>query len=1323
MPKKVWKVEEFDGGINQKSDSRDIEKHQLVEAFNVDVSNKGMIRLPGNSKILYDSINTNNENVIPTLTESWLFSENAGFDTGWGLFQFNHDFGLTDTYEDANNRQRNGLIGESEFLCINDGPNIHIWCDNGEWDTVEGTGDAWILNAVQLGAANEGKIRPVYYKEGNALRVCDSNFSKESTISTFSSFNVDVLNANDGEDGVVSQLNAIEYDFTTTATNQPISNYIQINNEIKAVISKGTPFPWSLTVLRAQFGTKEGTHSSGDAIYIVNVPKKLIGISHSNSDVNALVRDSRLKNARLYSDTTNTEFTTPSAIKYHGWRECIQSLEPPNNYMMPGLRVYDGKVTGLATSGVVDSDTAGAADESDHHQLLNEPNPEYNTERTNLTLTADSNPEKVLFSIHESKSAEDNVVIGTSTADGGTLGGINTIKLVGNVADDDSFVAKGFTVGKYVMVTGSTDTDGLREIVAIIDNETIQVTGEFDDAEGTGFEIRLEDEIINEDLQNKYVFGMSFLYDGGGSEVQESPIRMGHVHTGLIEHDASMARVTGNWRTGDDLDGDTNLPDTGTPNSWMLKDGQLFFDDSAITDAQSRYLIYEGPNYTITENQYYKISIDVRTMGTSAKLIIYPPGTNASDTTGKIGDGDEDGNNVVINNAGTYLFYAKAGSVHDNIFVAEGKHILDATTGGDIHIDSVQVFKATPEEMTAANAISMKSWQGVPKMFSSFNMGMDLDYRWNPEIIGYKIYMKQVDSTSKTLTDEWLLALRVNFREGEFINYTSNSEPSPLHLRYGWSTTGSEFRNTLVATNVRGNEDIGRSYYDSMMNIPLHTYESENGYKADVTTCAMYKASTQISRKMYIGNLLIDGMRYPDRMLESPVDRPDTFPNDGLHFIDVATADGDEIIHLESIGKKLIQFKKNTTYLIEILDEGVELADTWANAGILSPSQVVKAGDGLVWVNNYGLFYYDGDKLERATQESFDLESWIINENSENATTLGYDAYSRKVIIMTSNLSTHDSGGYIYDLTTNSITEHQNLFDWYSAEAGFQLPFDIPPDDYNQNHYQDSNPTPPRSVDDDSYYPVLSDDLYRSNMVTTNNRSLIMMTNTSMYPAHGQLTKWYDNPHPLWNFAKSAEHFKIKTKDIDFDNISVRKKVHKIYVSFKAGGYMSGVIVKYATNGSTTFSGTFADTTYYSNTKGFDSYNAGSSTSDWITVALKPSSSINNVYSIQLEFSFANAGRLGKVASTIDENTFKSDSASSSDADYYNGMPLYFFTDSSNPIIFTVTDYTVPNNYITVSPDFTDESTIVDKYFDVGFIPKEFAINDISIVYREKPVK
>ena len=281
----------------------------------------------------------------------------------------------------------------------------------------------------------------------------------------------------------------------------------------------------------------------------------------------------------------------------------------------------------------------------------------------------------------------------------------------------------------------------------------------------------------------------------------------------------------------------------------------------------------------------------------------------------------------------------------------------------------------------------------------------------------------------------------------------------------------------------------------------------------------------------------------------------------------------------------------------------------------------------------------------------------------------------------------------------------------------------VPASDYNQNHYKNSNPSGPLFTTGD-FYPETEGDIYRSNMVITNNRSLVMMTNSSFFPSHGAITRWYDNSQPLTNFAKAAEHFKIKTKDIDFDNISIRKKVHKVYVTFKAGGYMSGIIVKYATNGSTTFDGTFSNTTYYSNTTGFDSYNSGSPSSDWITVALKPSSSINNVHSMQLEFSFANAGRTNALQAVTDANTVTLDSSASGTASHYIGMPLYLYNSSTNPDIVTVTAYNSTSKVIDVTPNFTDHTSITSNtFYDVGFIPKEFAINDISIVYRDKPAK
>ena len=285
----------------------------------------------------------------------------------------------------------------------------------------------------------------------------------------------------------------------------------------------------------------------------------------------------------------------------------------------------------------------------------------------------------------------------------------------------------------------------------------------------------------------------------------------------------------------------------------------------------------------------------------------------------------------------------------------------------------------------------------------------------------------------------------------------------------------------------------------------------------------------------------------------------------------------------------------------------------------------------------------------------------------------------------------------------------------------------IQPSDLEQNYYRLVNPSSPTFTTSSDFFPLPSGKIYRSNMLVTNNRSLIMVTNADNIEQYGQITRWYDNPHSLWNFAKSAEHFKIRTKDIDFNNVSVRKKVHKIYVTFKAGGYVSGVIVKYATNGSSNFNGTFSNTTYYNNVKGFDSYNAGSATSDWITVALSPSSSINNVHSMQLEFSFANAGRINKLQSASNSTTIILDTGANSSDDYYNGMPLYLYNDSTNADILKVTDYngssTSTNFATTVSPSINHTVITSNTLYDVGFIPAEFAINDISIVYRDKPAK
>ena len=259
----------------------------------------------------------------------------------------------------------------------------------------------------------------------------------------------------------------------------------------------------------------------------------------------------------------------------------------------------------------------------------------------------------------------------------------------------------------------------------------------------------------------------------------------------------------------------------------------------------------------------------------------------------------------------------------------------------------------------------------------------------------------------------------------------------------------------------------------------------------------------------------------------------------------------------------------------------------------------------------------------------------------------------------------------------------------------------------------------------------------RTNFVTTSNRKLIIGTNPNDTATLFDINQWNDDPQHLWKYTGAAENFKLQTRDIDFGNISRRKKIYKVYVTFRAGGYMSGVLMKYGTDGSDTLNGTFQTTTGYDNAKGFDSWQGSqaASSADWITVALQPSTSINNIYSFQLQFEFADAGRCFQIATggTVGDNHFELDSSANGTDDYYNGMPIVVYTGSGHGVDYRVRGYASSINRVTVDRvddgDLTDNDTIPDGYainaglYDVGFIPKDFAINDISIVYRDKPIK
>jgi hypothetical protein len=138
-------------------------------------------------------------------------------------------------------------------------------------------------------------------------------------------------------------------------------------------------------------------------------------------------------------------------------------------------------------------------------------------------------------------------------------------------------------------------------------------------------------------------------------------------------------------------------------------------------------------------------------------------------------------------------------------------------------------------------------------------------------------------------------------------------------------------------------------------------------------------------------------------------------------------------------------------------------------------------------------------------------------------------------------------------------------------------------------------------------------------MTSDNLTNFVTDWNGDLVHAHtnGTVLKWDDS-------SDASSDISLITKDIDFGQPSVRKKIYKVYLTFKGNG--THVQVHYGVNGlrpTSTFypitSGTDGSTTGTGATAKCIAYDAG--TTDWLKAELKPGASINNISSIMLRIS------------------------------------------------------------------------------------------------------
>jgi len=265
-----------------------------------------------------------------------------------------------------------------------------------------------------------------------------------------------------------------------------------------------------------------------------------------------------------------------------------------------------------------------------------------------------------------------------------------------------------------------------------------------------------------------------------------------------------------------------------------------------------------------------------------------------------------------------------------------------------------------------------------------------------------------------------------------------------------------------------------------------------------------FKTVAIANRRAYIGNVKYydskgNLVEKNDRVLKSKVNQFDYFEEDS--FIDVSVEDGDDIIKLEAVGSKLLQFKKHRLYIINISRRLEILEGEYEYKGCEFDHHVIRAEGFITWFNKHGLFIYDGQRVHDLIIGKMgqplikDFESEIYNDNA----VIGYMPKTKEIIILCK-----DNVVLKYDLKSESFTK---------------------------------STTQMQTVD-------------VTNLINKNDGTLAYFYEIAGSPNTIKMQNWTNTPQSITYGSKTEL---LRTKEFDFTNPASRKNLYHIYINYKAG--------------------------------------------------------------------------------------------------------------------------------------------------------------------------
>ena len=261
-------------------------------------------------------------------------------------------------------------------------------------------------------------------------------------------------------------------------------------------------------------------------------------------------------------------------------------------------------------------------------------------------------------------------------------------------------------------------------------------------------------------------------------------------------------------------------------------------------------------------------------------------------------------------------------------------------------------------------------------------------------ITGANIYYAEFDEINNIpkYEDPFKL-LECNFERGVKKPISSSLEVWSLGTTATDHFTHSKVK--FIDAEVSSTFSISSGYsYDQLNSIKELRFRT-----ATVLNRRIYYGNVDIVWEKANGEVNSKYNRYGDRIYKSLSNKPDIVPAN--NFLEVDVNDGDEITALESYADRLLVYKKEVMYIINATKELEYLEDTHNYKGVLSSQSVAKTDYGIAWANRNGCYIYNGEKVIDLSKEKIS-NSVLLNYVGNNPIIV-YNPQEQHILISNKN--------------------------------------------------------------------------------------------------------------------------------------------------------------------------------------------------------------------------------------------------------------------------------------------------------------------------------